>query len=410
MGEPCLSEPDFWHRSDREQAFARLRREHPVSWQEEPATAWSPGGRGYWAVLSHAGVRAASRSPQTFVSGLGTELFELPLEVAQIYSGMLNMDAPRHTRLRGLVSTAFSPRFVAQLELAVRRRAAAVVDAVCERGACDFAADIAEPFPLAVICDMLGVPEQDRHELARLSRISVPLGDAEFGTFDDAFQAALDLIEYGKDLQRARRGRPSGDLTSLLAEAEVDGERLSQDEAGSFFELLITAGIETTSATIAHGMIALCRNPEQRARWHGDPAVTATALEEVLRWATPVIHFRRTAAGDTELAGQRIAAGDKVVLFYHSANRDETVFEDPYRFDVRRDPNPQLAFSGGGPHFCLGAHLARMEMRVMFHALFTRLPDLELAGEPELMHSMFFNGVKSMPCSFTPTRSPADGE
>jgi cytochrome P450 len=353
-------------------------------------------------VLSHAGVRAASRNPQTFRSGLGTELFELPVEVAQIYSGMLNMDAPRHTRLRGIVSAAFSPRFVAQLELAVRRRAAAVIDSVCERGTCDFATDIAEPFPLAVICDMLGVPEQDRLELARLSRVSVPLGDAEFGTFDDAFQAALDLIEYAKDLQRARRGRPSGDLTSLLMEAEVDGERLSEAEAGSFFELLITAGIETTGATIAHGMIALCRNPEQRACWQRDPSLTATALEEVLRWATPVIHFRRTAAVDTELAGQRIAMGEKVVLFYHSANRDEAVFDDPYRFDVARDPNPQLAFSGGGPHFCLGAHLARMEMRIMFDELFTRLPDLELTGEPQIMHSMFFNGVKSMPCAFTP--------
>jgi cytochrome P450 len=189
---------------------------------------------------------------------------------------------------------------------------------------------------------------------------------------------------------------------SLLMEAEVDGERLSEDEAGSFFELLITAGIETTGATIAHGMIGLCRNPEQRARWHRDPGLTPTALEELLRWATPVIHFRRTAAQDTELGSQPIAMGDKVVLFYHSANRDEAVFEDPYRFQLARDPNPQLAFSGGGPHFCLGAHLARMEMRIMFEELFRRLPDLELAGEPRIMHSMFFNGVKSMPCTFTP--------
>jgi cytochrome P450 len=404
--EPCLSDTAFWLRDDREDAFARMRREHPVSWQEEPATAWSSGGRGYWAVLRHGDVRSVSRQPQIFVSGLGSELFELPVEVAQTYSGMLNMDAPRHTRLRDIVSAAFSPRYVAQLEHMIRRRATAVIDAVCERGACDFATEIAEPFPLAVICDMLGVPQQDRLELARLSRISVPLGDSEFGTFADAFQAALDLIEYAKDLQRARRGRPTDDLTTLLMEAEVDGERLSEDEAGSFFELLITAGIETTGASIAHGMLALWRNPEQRARWHGSPALAPTAVEEILRWATPVIHFRRTAAVDTELAGQRIAAGDKVV-FYHSANRDEAVFEDPYRFDVGRDPNPQLAFSGGGPHFCLGAHLARLEMRVMFQELFARLPDLELAGEPLIMHSMFFNGIKSLPCTFAPARRSA---
>lgn len=251
----CLSEPAFWLRADREDELARLRREQPVSWQTEPVTDWSPGGRGYWAVLGHAEVRAASRDTETFLSGLGTELFELPVEVAELYSGMLNMDAPRHARLRGIVSAAFSPRYIAQLEGAVRQRAAAVVDAVCERGECDFAAEVAEPFPLAVICDMLGVPEADRAELARLSRISVPLGDAEFGTFDDAFQAALDLIEYAKGLQRARRPAPEGDLTTLLMQAEVDGERLSDDEAGSFFELLITAGIETTGASLAHGMI-----------------------------------------------------------------------------------------------------------------------------------------------------------
>ncbi|MDX6600742.1 MAG: methyl-branched lipid omega-hydroxylase [Gaiellales bacterium] len=403
MGEPCLSEPAFWLRDDREDELARLRREQPVAWQDEPVTDWSQGGRGYWAVLGHAGVRSASRDAETFLSGLGTELFELPVEVAQLYSGMLNMDAPRHTRLRAIVSAAFSPRYVNLLENAVQRRAAAVVDAVCERGTCDFASAIADRFPLAVICDMLGVPEQDRLELARLSRVSVPLGDAEFGTFDDAFQAALDLIDYAKDLQRVRRDHPADDLTTLLMQADVDGERLTADEAGSFFELLITAGIETTSASVAHGMIALCRNPGQRERWQREgTSVAPSAVEEVLRWSTPVIHFRRTAAVDTELAGKPIAAGDKVVLFYHSANRDEAVFDHPYRFDVGRNPNPHLAFSGGGPHFCLGAHLARLEIRVMFHELFTRLPDLELAAEPEVMHSMFFNGVKSMPVAFTP--------
>ena len=399
-----LSDPEFWIRSDREAAFAELRRDHPISWQPEPPTAWSSGGRGYWAVVNHAGVRTVSRQVQRFISGRGTELFELPVDVAQTYSGMLNMDAPRHTRLRSIVTAAFSPRYIARLESAIRERAERVIDAVSERGECDFATEVAEPFPIAVICDMMGVPESDRAEVARLSRTSVPLGDAEFGSFDDALQAALDLIEYAKVLGQERQRRPEGDLTTALITAEVDGERLSADEMGSFFELLITAGIETTAASIAHGLLVLCQNPDQRRLLYSDYARFAPgAIEEILRWSTPVIHFRRTATQDTDLDGARIAEGDKVVVFYSSANRDERVFADPYRFDIRRHPNPHVTFGGGGPHFCLGAHLARLEIGVMFEALHRRLGDIQLTGQPVLMHSMFFNGVKSLPCGFTPS-------
>jgi len=397
-----LSEPSFWLRADREEVFTELRRDRPVVWQEEPLTDWSPGGRGYWAVLGHGDVREVSRRPEVFVSGLGTELFELPSAVAETYSWLLNMDGVRHTRMRAVAAAAFSRRRVSRLEASIHEHAKAVVEEACKLGACDFATEVAEPFPIAVICDLMGVPKSDRSEVARLSRISVPLGDAEFGTFDDALRAAFELIEYAKVLQRERRKNPADDLITALMSAEVDGEHLSEDEVGSYFELLITAGIETTGTAIAHGILALSRNPGQWQNWRNDYAsLGPRAVEEILRWSTPVIHFRRTAVADVELAGEQIRAGDKVVLFYHSANRDESVFEDPYRFDIERDPNPHLSFGGGGRHMCLGAHLARLELRVIFEELSRHLPDLDSFGEPVLAHSMFVNGVKSLPCDLS---------
>lgn len=407
--EFLLSDPGFWLSPEREAVFAGLRRGQPVIWQHEPATEWSPGGRGYWAVIRHAEVREVTRRPQEFVSGLGTELFELPPAVAETYSWLLNMDGDRHTRIRAIAAAAFSPRQTAQLDGLVRQRAKSVVDAARERGACDLATEVAEPYPLNVICDMMGVPESDRPEIARLSRISVPLGDADFGNFDDALRAAFDLIEYAKVLQRERRKKPTEDLLTALMLAEVEGRRLSADEVGSYFELLITAAIETTSTAISRGILALARAPGQWARWRDDFATFApAAVEEILRWSTPIIHFRRTATTDVTLAGAEIRAGDKVVLFYHSANRDELVFDDPYRFDITRHPNPHLAFGGGGRHMCLGAHLARLELRVMFEELARQLPDFGGLGEPVLAHSMFINGVKSLPFVFPggcPTRA-----
>jgi cytochrome P450 len=394
-----LSDPSFWLTADREQAFALLRSDRPVSWHEEPETKWSKAGRGYWAVVRHGDVRYASRATELFISSQGTELFDLPVDLARSYSGMVNMDAPEHPEMRAIVNIAFSPRRIATLEQTVERRADMIIDAVCERGECDFATEIADALPIAVICDLMGVPEADRNAVSRLSRQSHPF---LVGTFDDAYRAARELIEYGKELLRTRLERPGDDLTSLLAAAEIDQERLGDDEAGTFFELLVTAGIETTGAAISHGLIALGEHAEQRALWHADyDGIASTAIEEILRWSTPVVHFRRTASAETELAGQLIAAGDKVVLFYNSANRDEAVFEAPGQFDVMRANNPHVTFGGGGPHFCLGAHLARLEMRVIFGRLFERLPDLTVSGPPKLTHSMFFNGVEALPCEFT---------
>ena len=403
VGSARLSEPAFWYRPDRDDVLASMRANEPVCWQEEPATAWSPGGRGYWAVLTHADVRSVSRNTRVFASGLGTELFDLPQEVAQTYSGMLDMDAPQHGRLRRIVSAALSGRLVARLEPVIRRAAVRIIDAVADRGECDFAADIADPLPVAVTCDLLGVPEEDRGEVARLSRLSVPLGDMENGSRDEALNAALDLIEYSRPLQRARRERPADDLITALVHAEIDGLPLTEDEAGTYFELLVTAGVETTGSALAHGMLALTRHPGQRRRWAGSySGYAGSAIEEVLRWSTPVMHFRRTALADARIAGQPIAAGDKVVMFYVSANRDEAAFADPLRFDIARKANPHVTFGGGGPHFCLGAHLARLELRIMFEELFRRLPDLEIIGKAVPLRSMFLNGIVEMPCAFTP--------
>ena len=313
------------------------------------------------------------------------------------------MDAPEHTRFRAYVASAFSARPIEELETSIRSAANDVIDEVCEAGRCDFAKELADPFPTAVICDLLSVSSADRGAVARMSRSTLPLGDPEYGGADDAFRAANDLIEYGKRLRQERLNARQDDLMTVLATGEIDGKRLDSDEVGTFFELLITAGLETTAAAIAHGLTALSANPAQKHIWLSDFTThSASAVDEILRWSTPVIHFRRTAVESADIAGTRIAAGEKVVVFFNSANRDESVFVDPERFDVRRSPNPHLTFGGGGPHFCLGTHLARLEIRVFFEELFRRLPDIEVSGAPAFMRSMFFNGVKALPCEFTP--------
>jgi methyl-branched lipid omega-hydroxylase len=404
LTEPIsLSEPSLWADSSRcDQVFARLRREQPVSWQSEPTTIWSGGGRGYWAVTRHADVVEASKKTEIFASGLGTELIDLPLDVARAFSGMINMDAPEHAQMRTIVNAAFTPRQISTLSELVRRRTKEIVNIVCELGKCDFAIEVADALPTTIICDLLAVPNSDRDWVARTSRATHPLGDPEFGNFDAAYGAAGELIGYGRELLKARSHAPADDITSVLAKAMSDG-RLGESDAGTYFMLLITAGIETTGAAIAHGLIALTNEPRARDEWRRDYEVIApTAVDEILRWATPVVHFRRTAIEDTELGGTRIAAGDKVVLFYNSANRDETVFAEPDALDLRRRPNPHVTFGAGGPHFCLGAHLARFEMIALYRELFVRLPDITVVGSPTMMLSMFFNGIKSLPCAFTP--------
>jgi cytochrome P450 len=249
---------------------------------------------------------------------------------------------------------------------------------------------------------MMGVEAGDDDGLAELTVTALSYGDDDTGGFETSFAAAMEIAAYGAALGRSRREDPRDDLTTALVQAEVDGERLSDDEIGSFFGLLLTAGIETTGTAAAHGIAALCRHPDQRRAWMADPQLAATAVEEIVRWSTPVLHFRRTAISDVELGDVTIAAGEKVVLWYLAANRDERVFADPWRFDLARTPNEHVGFGGGGPHFCLGANLARVELRAFFAELFRVLPDLEVTAAPELMSTPFINGIRSLPCEYTP--------
>ena len=406
VDEIKLSDPAFWLRDDRDGCFAKLRAERPVSWHEELEYPGIPKGPGFWAVTRYADVWTVSRNPQLFVSGKGSNISDLPIELAEFFGSMINMDAPRHTKLRLIVNRGFTPRMVAGVEGTVRDKARKIINAVAEKGECDFVAEIAAALPLEIICDMMGIPASDYRRILELTNLILGVGDPEYAmTIEELLAAGMELSQYAQELGRQRVATPTGDITSALVNAEVDGERLTMQEFGSFFILLVVAGNETTRNAISHGMKALTDFPEQRAKWTADFArVTPTAVEEIVRWATPVIHFRRTATADTVLSGQEIKAGEKVVIWYNAANRDESAFLDPYRFDVTRDPNEHVGFGGGGRHFCLGANLARREIAVMFEELFRRLPDIEVSAPPAMLHSAFIHGIKRMPCRFTPAR------
>ncbi len=412
VDEIKLATPEFWLRTDREGVFAKLRAERPVSFHEEFDYPGLPKGPGFWALTRYADVFQVSRNPQTFISGRGSNIGDLPIELAEFFGSMINMDAPRHTKLRLIVNRGFTPRMVNRAEGMVRDKAQKIVEAVAERGECDFVADVAAALPLEIICDMMGIPASDYRRILELTNIILGVGDPEYAmTIEDLMAAGMELSQYAQELGRRRLETPTDDITSALMNAEVDGERLSAQEFGSFFILLVAAGNETTRNAISHAMKALTDFPEERARWLADfERLTPTAVEEIVRWASPVIHFRRTAVKDTEIGGQKIAAGDKVVMWYNSANRDEAAFDDPHRFDVGRTPNEHVGFGAGGPHFCLGANLARREIAVMFDELLHRLPDIEVSGPPAMLQSAFIHGIKRMPCRFTPApRRSASG-
>ncbi len=397
----------LWERDDWPGMFARLRDQRPVSWHTEPEI---PGmtvgpGPGFWSLVRYEDIVHASRNPDVFVSGRGTNIPDFPAEVYEFLGSMINMDPPRHTRFRLIVNRGFTPRQVGAIAASVHDRARSIVDAVAEKGECDFVTEIAAALPLQIICDMMGIPESDYQWIFDKTNVVLGASDPEYGgEITAAFLAAQELWQYAQTLREERLQDPRDDITTTISQAEVDGHSLTPEEFGSFFVLLVAAGNETTRNAISHGMLALTDNPDQRRIWLDDfEGVAPTAVEEIIRWATPVIHFRRTCvAQDVEIAGQQVTEGQKVVLWYNSGNRDERAFEDPYRFDVRRTPNEHVGFGGGGPHFCLGAHLARREITVMFDELLRRLPDIEVTGEPELLVSNFIHGIKRMPVSFTP--------
>ena len=322
---------------------------------------------------------------------------------------MLNMDAPEHVRLRKIVNHAFAPGAIRGIGALVDACARETLDRVADRDGCDFVTDIAQPFPVKVICTLLGAPPNDWDELQRLSTLALSADGMDLSQNSESReQMALDafyrLNEYGGSLARERRSQPRDDLISTIAKASVNGEQLDEEEIGIFFQLLVTAGIETTGTAIAQGFLALDAFPDQRRQWQANfEPLAPSAVEEIVRYSTPVIHFRRTATRDVNLGGASIHEGDKVVIWYLSANRDETVFKHPYCLDLGRTPNPHVGYGGGGRHFCLGANLARMEITALFRHLFSRLPDIEVSGEAVTLPSRFVNGLLSLPCRYSPT-------
>jgi methyl-branched lipid omega-hydroxylase len=414
VDEIDLSATGFWSRpwDEREGAFEVLRRERPVAYFSEASLErmnFIPEGAGYFAVTRHADILEASRTPEVFCSARGaTSIFDLPAPFLEFFGSFINMDDPEHLRLRKLVSGGFTPRHLSRLEEYVQRTATEVIDGVIEKGSCDFVTELSGPFPIRIICDMMGIPASQHGFVFDRTNIILGAGDPEYVPEGTDIAAALlgagkDLAELMKDLRKHRLANPTGDLTSIIVNAEIDGDRLSEAELGSFFILLATAGNETTRNAISHGMHALCTFPEQRALWQQDfDGVAKSAIEEIVRWASPVIFMRRTTTRPTVLGGQELPEGAKCLLFYNSGNRDEAVFEDPYRFDVRRSPNEHVGFGGPGPHFCMGANLARREILVFFRELFRRMPDLEVTGPPDRLVSNFIHGIKHMPCAFRP--------
>lgn len=394
-----IADPDVFVRGVPHREFRRLREEDPVSWSVEPR------GTGFWAVTRHEDVMAVSRDHRRFSAAQSVFLFDPPPDdLANMQLMMLNMDPPRHTKLRMLVNKGFTPRMMAELERRIRDVARAIVDRVAERGSCDFVRDVAAELPLEVIAEMMGIPVEDRHKVFDWSNRLIGFDDPEFQTsMEDGKLAAAEMYGYANQLAIERRERPQQDLVSVLMSAEVEGERLTELEFDLFFLLLAVAGNETTRNLISGGMLTMIEHPDEWRKVVANPSLVPSAVEEMLRWVSPVMHFRRTATHDTELRGRRIREGDKVVVYYISANRDAAVFPDADRFDAARRPNDHLAF-GIGAHFCLGANLARLEIRIMFEELARRLPDIRLAGEVHRLRSNFINGVKRMPVAFTPER------
>ena len=402
-----LSAIDFWLAGSdyREAAFATLRQSAPVRFFKEGEFPGFPKGPGYWALTRYEDIVEASRRPDVFRSGQGTNITDLPQEISEFFGSMINMDDPRHARLRGIVQKGFTPRMVAQVEQYVRDKARALVDEAVDRhpdGRCDFVETFAAPLPLQIICEMMGIPRDDELRVFAWTNVILGAGDPDYGgSFEGLMASSLEMYEYAQALGEDRRLNPRDDITSALMRAELDGEQLTASEFGSFFILLVVAGNETTRNAISHGIKALTDFPDQRRLWWDDfHAGMRNAVEEIVRWATPVISFRRTATTDSEIGGVPIEAGEKVVLWYNSGNRDEDQFLDPQRFDVRRYPNNHLGFGAGGPHFCLGASLARREIAVMFEEIWRRLPNLEVTGPPAMLQSNFIHGIKAMPCAW----------
>jgi cholest-4-en-3-one 26-monooxygenase len=391
---------ETWGRGVPHDQLAWLRNNEPVHWHPEPY-----GGRGFWAVTKHADVQAISRNTELFSSWHGGTFIVDHEEEAleKIRMSILNMDPPLHSRYRRLVSKGFTPKVVRTLQDKAERRATAIVDEVIERGEVEFVEDVAALLPLQMIADMIGIPDSEHKQLFEWSNRMVGFDDPELQTSpEDGEMAAMEIFAYCDEIAADRRANPRDDLMSILANAEVDGETMSDMELDLFFVTLVVAGNETSRNLITHSTLALIENPDQAELLRRDPSVWPTAIDEMLRWGSSIHNFRRDAMADTEIRGQAIAEGDKVVMYYMSANWDEDVFEDPHSFDLTRTPNDHVTFGGGGEHFCLGHNLAKMQITAMVNEIVTRMPDLETTEEPRRMRSDFINGITRAPMRFTP--------
>ncbi|HEY8582704.1 MAG TPA: cytochrome P450 [Capillimicrobium sp.] len=396
-----LSDHDAFVEAVPYDGFAALRAHDPVHWNPEP-----DGGRGFWAVTRYHDIRQVHRQVDVFSSEIGgTSLEDLEPEHIEARKSMIDMDPPRHDELRGLIARRFTPRAVGVWEDQVRRVANEVLDArLVEEGEMDFVAAISSEIPMQVFAEIMGIPQDERRYVIELGDRLLGNQDPEYAVEPDeahrhlpfSSPVALEMFEFGRRLAADRRKHPKDDIVTQLA-----FEPLTQREFDVYFILLATAGNETTRHTITHGLLALLEHPDQLELLRADPSLGKQAAEEMLRWATPVHHFRRTAAVDTELAGQEIKAGDKVTTWFVSGNRDESVFDEPDRFDITRKPNKHMAFGPGGIHHCMGAHLAKMEIRITFEELLKRDVEFELAGAPERLRSNFFNGIKRLPVRVT---------
>lgn len=395
IGGVDLTDPDVYASGMPFDAFRALRRRAPVAWHPHQ------DGPGFLALTGYDEILAVSRDSATWSSQATGVFFEIPRpeDAYQLELMMLTMDPPRHTKLRSLISKGFTPRQVARLNGRVAEMARQIVDAMAAQGECDFVDDVAGALPSYVIAELMGIPLGDGRRLYELTEI---MNTGSVGQQETAVDAQMQMFAYGTELAARKRADPGDDIATSLLHAEVDGEHLTDLEFNMFFLLLINAGGDTTRNLVAAGILALLEHPAEQARLAADPSLLPTAVEEMLRFTSPVTVFVRTATRDTELRGIPVQAGDRAAMFYPSANRDETRFADPDRFDIGRTPNPHLAFGGGGTHYCLGANLARVEAAAIIPEVLSRMKGLELAGPVERVRSNLMNGIRSMPVRFSP--------
>ena len=407
MAEPSIppgfdfTDPDLYVRRVPTGELAELRRTAPVWWNAQPRGASGFDDEGYWVVSKHADVLEVSRTSDIYSSQQNTAIIRHGQPVTDEALAMqqlilLNIDPPQHTKLRSIVSRGFTPRAIRNLREALTVRAEAIVHNACADGSGDFVSDVACELPLQAIAELLGIPQEDRRKVFNWSNEMIGYDDPEYD--GDPQAAAAELVGYSMAMAEDRRGCPRDDIVTKLVHAEVDGGHLSPDEFGFFMILLSVAGNETTRNAISHGMLAFLDHPEQWELYKDQRPERAG--DEIVRWATPVTVFQRTALADTELGGQPVKAGDRLGLFYRSANFDEDVFDHPERFDILRSPNPHLGFGGTGTHYCIGVNLAKLEIELIFNAIADGMPGISKAGEPERLRSGWLNGIKRLPVNY----------